>query len=96
MGALMAWRRGQKLVCIESGPWEDHEGRNADGPEKGDIVTFECWDEPFADGERGLNCFEWPEDTFGADNFRPIVKTDISIFTAMLAPSPKQRVGADA
>ena len=38
-----------------------------------------------------------PQDyPFRADRFRPIVKTDISIFTAMLAPSPEQRTDADA
>lgn len=31
---------------------------------------------------------------FAADKFRPVRKTDISIFTAMLSPAPKE--GADA
>jgi hypothetical protein len=34
--------------------------------------------------------------TFDATDFRPVKETDISIFTAMLAPTPKQKVGSEA
>ena len=34
------------------------------------------------------------EIAYSQTSFRPVVKTDISIFQAMLAPSPKKRVAA--
>jgi hypothetical protein len=36
------------------------------------------------------------EPGFAAMHFRPVKTTDISVFQAMLAPSPKQAVGARA
>ena len=105
MGALMAFRVGQEVVCIFDGFW----GLNMFGeimPVKNQTYTIR---EIVIDDD-GDSCFRFNEIinrvhrykqgvvecSFWSARFRPIVKTDISIFTAMLAPSTKQRVDADA
>lgn len=44
------------------------------------------WPQQFRDG--------FVERSFSVDGFRPVVETDISVFTAMLAPKEKERARA--
>lgn len=99
----MAFRVGQEVVCVDDAPrkspvpsvnWTYY------GPwvKRGAVYTIR---QILEDGCLYLNevtriSFHGNpiEPPIAADRFRPIVKTDISIFTAMLAPSPKQRVDA--
>lgn len=50
--------------------------------------------------EEIINPLYYNDDTqdciFSSIRFRPVTKTSIDIFTAMLAPAPKQRVRTDA
>ncbi len=113
MGALMAFRVGQEVVCVDDAQHGQYMpegavfGPGLDGLTRGQIYTvrevFTC-DFPDWRGVqirvneivRKTHTTYGLEIPFAAARFRPIVKTDISIFTAMLAPSPKQRVDADA
>lgn len=111
MGEAMSFRVGQEVVCVDASIHEEwttpgpgdviHPG--LDGLEQGATYTIrglylqdDCLcvqlEEIVRDYDLWLDC----EVGFSAARFRPIVKTDISIFQAMLAPSPKQRVDADA
>lgn len=94
---------GQLVVCIDATPQKNYNKsgklvQTTDLLEKGRIYTIRCVvpDYPFQNGPKlGLlledvirvvsNRFDFP---FGAERFRPVQKTDISIFTAMLNPGP--------
>ena len=85
MGALMAFRVGQEVVCIDAKGVDALLTKGAHYR-----IRFISADYVYLVEVPG------PSMGFFPSRFRPIVKTDISIFTAMLAPSPKQRVDADA
>ena len=93
MGALMAFRVGQEVVCVK----QLYEGLGDTFSSKVKINGIYHYA-----GDAGNFCgiadliflVEYPGLKFSKAAFRPIVKTDISIFEAMLAPSPKQRVDA--
>ncbi len=89
---------GQQVACIHDGPWKG--GWETDRcPVYGGIYTIrevvphldtigltfeEIVNIPCPLGH--IECiFQW-------DNFKPIKKTDISIFKKLLSPTPKQRV----
>jgi len=87
MGALMAFRVGQEVVCVDAGDQVEWLVDRA-------TYTIRSMSN---DGQylRLVGIFPLGMDLgFFSRRFRPIVKTDISIFTAMLAPSPKKRVDA--
>lgn len=93
----MTFRVGQKVVCVDNKP---HKGCAflGDRPVEGEIYTVRktgltSW----IDGRPGILVAEirnLHDACFWADRFRPVVekKTDISIFEAMLAPSPKRKL----
>lgn len=105
MGALMAFRVGQEVVCVDDNnngqydaPGYKFDGQ-LDGLTRGQVYTVReivaCPLSITGVGVRLNEIVRPREDTPYCDaRFRPIVKTDISIFEAMLAPSPKQRVDA--
>lgn len=88
------FRIGQRVICVN----DRGEGRGA--LRRGEIYTVTALCPPGPDGEPGLRIAEAlsPPERFryGSDKgwrvtrFRPIVerKTDISIFTEMLSPTP--------
>ena len=87
----MAFRVGQEVVCVDDTPNPCFDRCSL---KRGQIYTIIF----ISDDGLGV-CVAEAEPhpdakDFFASRFRPIVKTDISIFTAMLAPSPKQRVDA--
>ena len=103
----MTFRVGQEVVCIDNSYFKKLASNAPEyWPTYPELKTvyhvravIEC---PFT-GERGLYLKEIVcginpllnlEHGWMIKNFRPLVKTDISIFTAMLAPSPKKRVEA--
>lgn len=92
MGALMAFRVGQEVVCV------DDELALDLGLKKGNfytIASFHPAPPHSRDQSDRVKLVETgPIQQWWQCRFRPIVKTDISIFEAMLAPSPKQRVDA--
>ncbi len=103
MGASMTpFHVGMKVVCLCSEDPPELDDFPGDTPKVivGQIYTISAIESNWED--TGFLMLEFEETYDGhpdgawydADNFRPIVKTDISIFTAMLAPSPKKRVGA--
>jgi hypothetical protein len=84
----MAFRVGQKVVCIKDGPWKSNVPPASPPrahPQKGDICQI-TWTEMY-EGDHFLAFKEFGDlDLFLADHFRPLVtrKTDISIFKKML------------
>lgn len=93
----MTFRIKQKVVCVDGRPGID----GIPVPfKKGDILTI-CRMQPFPEfGKIGLS-FEEVDDlprrrwgsivltgNYDSERFRPVVDTDISIFTAMLQPTP--------
>lgn len=93
----MTFRVGQEVVCVrgDGDSWIDDCGGVCPGPEKNEVLKI-VWI-TYVDGEMGLCFAEYPNDYDGfvATAFRPVVKTDISIFTAMLDRAPTQET-ADA
>jgi len=98
----MTFRIGMKVVCIYSGPWQLH-GHEA-APSFGGVYTIRriaadtnsglgfLFDEISNKPDHYLNQtgIVFREKHFRGSRFRPAVsrKTDISIFQAMLTPSP--------
>ena len=91
----MTFHIGQEVVCVD-----DRGVFNDDyfiAVKRGQIYIVAGFS---PDGDGNLIIKGHPYMTWGYDGgwkrgrFRPIVKTDISIFQAMLAPSPKKRVDA--
>lgn len=87
----MAFRINQEVQCVDGGGrlWrfvEDREQR-VPGPAHGEVFRVEAI-ETF-DGEQYLSFAEFP-DRYIADAFRPLIRTDISIFLAMLNAKPKR------
>lgn len=88
----MTFRIGQEVVCIKEGPWMCDETMRPmePGPTKGDVLVIVLiWPH---DGQGFLMFSEYPRDAWDPDQFRPVVRTDISIFTAMLDKAPKREV----
>jgi hypothetical protein len=99
----MTFRIGQRVVCVDVRGWKPRMWKNWNYPNKGDVYTIR---EILADRD-GLTCVRLvellnrpginfqlnivDEPFFGGFRFRPVKETDISIFTAMLAPTPKQK-----
>lgn len=97
----MAWHIGQKVVCIKRGKWAHGYGTEID-PVFGQVLTIrtrhvdpngflvlrfeEIHNEP------GRYFSGVMEVAYAAFRFRRVASkpTDISIFTSMLAPSPKK------
>ena len=78
---------GQQVVCIKRGPWcRDADGvLHNDGPKFGDVVTISRFHE---NGCGYLVLAEWEDyRSFNPTRFRPVKKTDISVFTALLNPT---------
>lgn len=81
----MSFRVGQKVVCINSRGWRDHNGHFSKGPAKGQvclITGIAFYQNP---DETGLELADFDDDYLSIC-FRPVVerKIDISIFTQML------------
>lgn len=88
---------GQQVVCVDDSRWVYDPTRVPFPLRRGCIYTvagIEVDDE---------GCFLFLEEvppckthdgSFRSSRFRPVRKTSIDIFTAMLAPTPKERVGA--
>ena len=88
----MSFRVGQEVVCVDASDIRNDEFyipvKNGEvyiisgiNPETGNLLIKGC---PY---------IAWGVDVgFRRHRFRPIVKTDTSIFTSMLVPAPKQRV----
>ena len=86
----MTFRVRQEVVCIEDDTWVSlRSGSDSTGPRKGDVCVITAII-PYR-GRTFLRFAEWSADGFDASSFRPLVRTDISILTAMLAPAPKQK-----
>ena len=92
----MTFHVGQLVVCINDSEWDP--GRRKDLwprlPRKGEVLTVRaCFvSGKGVDGLRfeeilcGIHPKEKVECGFQAEHFRPIDRTDISVFTAMLTP----------
>ena len=100
----MSFHAGQKVVCIKKGPWAraiDFEIETAPCPQFNGVYTVATVHHCYAFGDV-IELVEFRTDADGrlplwqADYFRPIVdrKTDISIFTDMLTPAPREKVDA--
>ena len=106
----MTFRVGQEVVCVEdraglfkyaANHFYNH---NMHSLKKGTVYTVRgFYAGPgiiYTPGSIYLNEITRPISSEGVEcpfhpaRFRPVVKTDISIFQAMLAPSPKKRVDA--
>ena len=94
----MSFQIGQLVVCIKQGKWNPSARLM---PKAGDVLTIrniyigiDC--EAYLQFEEIVNPalpnFEPPEPAFWSQRFRPVRKTDISIFTQMLAPNEHERV----
>lgn len=98
----MNYRVGQKVVCITNEGWPGESSIPGD-PKKGSVGTitnmyityYGCpvlelaeWPQP-----GGFINDKWYKPGWLAEDWRPIVKTDISIFTAILT-STKQKADA--
>lgn len=87
----MAFHVGQEVECVYPGPWVHVVNLEKEfGPEKGERIIVNgvfSWR-----GEEYLNFIQWGmsfESGYAGKCFRPITKTDISIFRAMLINPPK-------
>jgi hypothetical protein len=100
----MTFRVGQRVVCVKRDAWTDALSQlplEADNfPVFGMVYTVRTIDaahgnlylrfEEIVNAPRNyVNGLD--ECNFWAARFRPVKETDISIFTAMLAPTPKQK-----
>lgn len=94
----MSFHVGQKVVCVDDSPPRSGLTFKAH-PVKGRVYTIAAIGsmdgEPAVDlvelGKLGA-CLQYPD--WLASRFRPVKETDISIFTSMLVPTPKQKVSA--
>ena len=86
----MTGRIGQEVVCITDDPWVNgYTGRKADGPNpiKGEIYHYAGVHMSCTTGSHYIFLYEFGGKSgpaFEACAFRPVVKTDISIFTEIL------------
>lgn len=84
------FRVGQKVVCVDAQPQYSYEPSPLT---EGAIYTV-----AFSDDIMGVLLAELnpPADyiSFNPIRFRPVVETDISIFTAMLSPNKRELVDA--
>lgn len=95
---------GQKVVCVDAVGCEDFDGRTRIA--EGEIykirrvgvrsiwycIAFLVWGRPLWVWLEGVD----RGNGYRATRFRPLIHTDISVFTAMLAPSPKVKEREDA
>lgn len=89
----MAWKFeiGMDVVCLapEDGIWMSWRAafELIKGPKKGDVLKITGFD--VHEGILGLKFAEWPGgEGYHSEAFRPVHKTDISVFEQMLAPAP--------
>lgn len=86
---MSSFHIGQEVVCIKKDPWVDEDTLEVvvAGPRRGDVLIIDdivSWaHEDFLVFARYPG-FWWP-----VYEFRPVAKTDISVFTAMLAKAPQ-------
>lgn len=105
----MMFHVGQKVVCVDDRIDAFCSGArfcdDLGGLRKGQIYTIRGFyyggDPDWTPGAvylyeifRPLLPLDTAEAPFHPDRFRPVVTTDIAIFTAMLAPAPKERADA--
>ena len=100
MGEAMSFRVGQEVVQINPKElWQKEDGSFWTPFNEDEVLVISGFDtlglEPY-DNRVFLLFVGYGDESFDSLHFRPVVKTDISIFQAMLAPSPKQRVRTDA
>ena len=95
----MSFAMGQQVVCIESARWCEWDI----GPRKGDICTVRAVAVCPTTQKLALRFVEYrlpviqelkQEGAYRACRFRPVRKTDIGAFTALLTPAPRKRVSA--
>ena len=95
----MTFRVGQEVVCIHATKWYPRMGET--NVVKGKKYTIRGFDGVLPEGTNGIVLEEivnpvlpynkgLGEAGFHPNQFRPVVKTNIEIFTAMLAPSPSK------
>lgn len=92
----MSFHVGQRVVCVDD-RYTTHSNRRE--LYSGNVYTIRRLDT--VDGMPCVCLHEiplryspsrgWIDYPFRATRFRPVKETDISIFTAMLAPTPKQK-----
>lgn len=101
----MAFRRGQRVICVKRGKWVGQDYDLVAWPVYGetytirDIVDDSMHPVPGVGFrfEEVVNPVLWHaegmhEPTFHSIRFRPVRTTDISVFTKLLAPAPKRKV----
>jgi hypothetical protein len=93
---------GMKVVCVNDSPLPGHRWRPGEAPALNQVYTISGIHVD-DDGDVVFNLqeicrhpdsiLEWEDKNlgYGAHRFRPLRITDISIFTAMLAPRIKER-----
>jgi hypothetical protein len=93
----MAFRVGQKVVCVDAGPLVNDAGFVSEAKSLQEGTVYTVTDLFERNGVKALKLAEAsPEQSgriaFNARRFRPVVerKTDISIFIAMLNPEQVQ------
>lgn len=95
----MRFAAGQQVVCIESARWCEWDI----GPRKGDICTVRAVAVCPTTQKLALRFAEYrlpviaelkQEGAYRACRFRPVRRTDIGVFTALLKPGPEQKVRA--
>ena len=84
----MTFRKGQELVCVvHEEEWIHVRGRLSPPsmPQKNEIYHFDGYAQPFNDGTPSIYLTEFPDGwNFDAEAFRPVQRTNISIFTEIL------------
>jgi hypothetical protein len=89
----MAFHVGQRVVCVDDGP--DYAGQSTKLVERHVYTVDDAFDWYGTPGVVIAGVQSWhPTGAYKASRFRPVQETDISIFTAMLSPTPKQKVRA--
>lgn len=89
----MSFRVGQQVVCIKRGAWNPPLYPQESGPIHGGVYTITAIHKGRVTAGLILDGFD-PFVRWCASRFRPVKETDISIFTDMLVPTPKQEVDA--
>lgn len=95
---------GQKVVCVKRVSWMLHANPRVLCPNVGQVLTIRSMQMTHC-GRLGLRFEEivnpprdyaegFQECCFLKDGFRPVTRTSIAIFQAMLAPQPKETVDA--
>lgn len=95
---MTIWRKGMEAVYVDNGkPWRCDDGTEDHDLTHGEVyIVCDMESGTWFESGIGLHLVGYDDEAYDSCHFRPVVKTAISIFEAMLlrTPAPKQTVRA--